>query len=105
MIRSKALMIAGGVAILVLFFFGTLFTVDYVLPSWRNGTRAEDAKTINRALAAYFKKHGAYPGPTDTPVDRLKGFLVDEKFLTEIPQDPVLGDPLYRYHYSSDGKT
>ena len=105
MAGSKALKVAGGIAIFVLFFFGTLFFVDFVLPSWRNNTRAEDARVINRALAAYFKKHGAYPGPTDTPVERLKRFLVDEKFLTEIPQDPLQGNPLYRYHYSSDGNT
>jgi hypothetical protein len=105
MAGSKTLKIAGGIAIFVLFFFGTLFFVDYVLPSSRNNKRAEDARVLNRALAAYYQKHGAYPGPTDTPIERLKRFLVDEKFLTEIPQDPLHGNPLYYYLYSSDGKT
>jgi hypothetical protein len=105
MTKAKIFRAFAGLALVLLSFYGTLFILDYVMPYSRNGTRAEDAKAIKRALAAYFKKHSVYPGPADTPVDRLKGFLVDEKFLVEIPQDPLQQNPLYRYHYVSDGKT
>jgi hypothetical protein len=94
----------GGLTLFLVFFFGTLVLVDYVLPSWRNGTRAEDVKTIKRGLAAYFKKHGSYP-ERDTRAEGLKVFLVDERFLNEIPLDPLHPNPQYRYHYVSDGKT
>jgi hypothetical protein len=95
---------AGAVAIVLLFFFGTLFVLDSAIPRWRNHARAGDAAAIKRALAGYYKTHGSYPGPTDTLAENLKPFLVDEGFLSEIPRDPLNEIPLFRYQYVSDGK-
>lgn len=102
--KRALLWVIGGLAVYLVFFFGTLFFIDYAMPSWRNSTRVEDVKTIKRALAAYFKKHGAYP-EADTRAEGLKAFLVNEGFLTEIPNDPLHPSPQFRYHYVSDGKT
>jgi hypothetical protein len=103
MTKSSLLRVFGGIAIVLLFFFSTLLILDFALPSWRNRTRAEDARTIRTALAAYYKAHRAYPGPADIPADNLARFLVDERFASEIPRDPVTGAA--GYHYVSDGKT
>ncbi len=103
MTRSSLLRVFGGTAIVLLSFFATLLVVDFAMPSWRNRTRADDARTIRTALAAYYKAHRSYPGPADIPADNLKPFLVDERFIAEIPRDPVIGAGGYRY--VSDGKS
>lgn len=91
------LQLLGGIGVFMAFFFGTLFVVDHVLPDWRNGTRAEQIAAVKQGLAAYYRKHQAYPGPADAPLERLKPLLVDQ-FMPRFPQDASL-------RYVSDGKT
>src|SRR3954452_12001910 len=91
-------MTIGAVAIIAIFFFGTLFTLDYFGP---DSVRATHAKSIKAALEAYRQTRGNYPYPfPDNPLTDLKKELVDGGFLKVIPKDPVFGEGSanqYRY--------
>jgi hypothetical protein len=105
--------IAGALAIVAAFFFGTLFILDRqdspaipASPPPPDSVRASHAKQLKAALEAYRVARGHFPAPFgDNAVTDLKKDLVDGKFLAAIPQDPVwkLGDNQYRY--VSSGKS
>jgi hypothetical protein len=101
--RSLA-MIGGAIAIVVIFFFGTLFALDYLDP---DGVRATHAKSLKSALERYRSERGHYPAPfPDNALTDLKGELVDGGYLTSIPKDPVFGATgknQYRYVSNSGG--
>jgi hypothetical protein len=104
--RSKNLLlrIAGGLAIVVVFFFGTLFALDYMGWGSPDSIRASNAKAIMEALQKYRAAKGAYPliPATDGPLAELAGPLVGGGFLSAFPADPTGGQkPRY---ISADGK-
>jgi hypothetical protein len=96
--------IIGGIAIVAISFFGTLFTLDYLDP---DSVRATHAKSVKAALEKYRSAKGAYPFPfPDNPLTDLKKVLVDGGYLVAIPDDPVFGaKDKDRYRYvSNSGK-
>jgi hypothetical protein len=94
----------GAAAIVLGFFFGTIFVLDYNDRKVRDRTRAEHADLLKGALEKYHKVHGTYPLLPDNPVDDLKGFLVDPGYLKMIPSDPLRHGTGYQYRYVSDGQ-
>lgn len=108
-LRRLVWRIVGGAGIVVVFFFGTLFFLDYFYPETPDTIRAADARFVKAALEKYRKARGSYPFPLlDNPLTDLKKALVDDGFLGAIPQDPDLNavgtKKQYRY-VSNDGKT
>lgn len=79
-------------------------------PRLHNRKRVSDLVTINDALQAYFRKHGAYPaaaglaGVAERGVAWIPGLTPE--FLPELPLDPAMAvngnGP--QYVYTSDGK-
>jgi hypothetical protein len=101
------LQILGGMAIVAVFFLGTLFILGYQDLKYPDSVRAAQAKSLKAALEKYRKERGSYPFPfPDVVLPGLKKELVDGKYLDAIPEDPVwgLGDNQYRY-VSYDGKS
>ena len=106
LIRKVSLGVAGGVGVVAVFFFGTLFLLDHfegkpLTGSDRDSLRAEHAKLIRNALAKYRNDHGGFPVFPDNPVDVLKAALVDGGYLRAIPGDP--SGPSKQYRYISHG--
>jgi hypothetical protein len=85
----------GGTAVVVSFFFGTLFVLDnmeYKSTKTGDDLRAEHARLIMTALETYRSTHGTYPvfpPPHDVPAADLKNELVKAGLLARLPQDPV----------------
>jgi hypothetical protein len=99
--------IAGALAIVAVFFFGTLFILDRLdTLEFPDSERANHARSVKAALEVYRRAQGHYPVPfTDNPLVDLKKELVDGKFLGAIPQDPLWGLTENQYRYVSyDGK-
>jgi hypothetical protein len=94
----------GAAAIVLVFFFGTIFVLDYNDRRVRDRTRAEHADLLKGALEKYHKAHGTYPLLSDNAVDDLKGFLVDPGYLRVIPSDPLRPVTGYQYRYVSNGQ-
>lgn len=85
----------GGMAVVVSFFFGTLFVLDNIeYKSLKTGDdlRAEHARLIMTALEKYRSARGTYPvfpPPHDVPAADLKNELVKAGYLRRIPEDPL----------------
>ena len=71
----------------------------------RDARRISDFKAVQTALAFYFDKYGKYPN--ETPVvtnpwydnfNNMAQQLVNEGFLSSIPQDPSSGNAGYNYY-------
>ena len=90
----------GGIAVIAIFFFGTLYTLDYLNP---DSLRARQANLLKAALEEYRLAHGMYPQPfPDNPITELKKYLVDGGYLSTIAEDPAFsGFP----RYTLGGKT
>lgn len=80
-----------------------LASLDKARSKSRDTKRISDISQIQLALAAYLNNasHGNYP--TGTSINTLS-VLVTEKYLAEIPNDP-LNDATHKYGYTSDGST
>jgi hypothetical protein len=93
----------GGLAIVVLSFFGTLYILDYwAAQNSPDAVRASTAKVVMTALEKYRVAKGAYPVIPDRPLSELAPALVGGGFLAAIPPDPP-GKQISRYA-SFDGK-
>jgi hypothetical protein len=93
--------IVSAAFIVLVFFFGTLFLLDWWdRSSDLDAVRAKHAGQISAALEAYRGKTGHYPAPfSDNPLADI------EKEIGEpLPGDPVGGANQYRYVSSADGK-
>lgn len=100
--------IAGALAIVAVFFFGTLFILDRQSgPPSPDQERASHAKSIKAALEAYRSARGRYPSPfADNPLTDLSKELIDGKFLAVMPRDPTWGPGENQYRYvSANGRT
>lgn len=100
--------VVGGLAVVAISFFGTLFAIDHFAPDFngprvRDGIRAKHAAVLRNALDGYHKVHGVYPTLPDNLVDDLKKYLVDEGYLPRIPNDPLRPSTGRQYRYVSDG--
>jgi hypothetical protein len=89
----------GGVGIVAIFFFGTLFALNSMDIRSRDAIRMGHAKLLKDALNRYHAAHGAFPTTfPDNPVEDLKPFLVDGGYLNAIPRDPL---PTQTYRYAT----
>jgi hypothetical protein len=93
----------GGAAIVAIFFFGTLRTLDYLNLRYPDSLRAAHAKSLKAALEKYRTANGHYPIYPASRLPVLEKDLVDGGYIQAIPQDP---DPKSEvpYSYISDGK-
>jgi hypothetical protein len=97
-------MLVGALAIVATFFFGTLFTLDFMERRSRDLVRIETTKSIMSALEKYRASRGAYPillPALDGNVSELSSPLIGGGYLGSISQPP--GAPPSRY-MSPDGK-
>jgi hypothetical protein len=95
-------------AVVAVFFFGTLFLLDSLEPRGRDrdSIRADHAQSLKAALERYRASRGSYPFPfPGNALTDLKKELVDGGYLRTIPQDPLWGlkDNAYQY-VSTHGK-
>ena len=97
------LRLVGALAIVTLFFFGTLFVLDHT-GLQPESTGIANAWTIAAALERYRADKGAYPvlPVLDSPVTELSGSLVAGGYLSDIPTLPT-GAEQIRY-VSVDGR-
>jgi hypothetical protein len=99
--------VAGGLAVVVVSYFITLFIIDWSAgPKTTDQVRADHAAQVKAGLEAYRRARGQYPAPfPDNPLTDLRKELVGGKFLAALPQDPFyeLGPNQYRY-VSGNGK-
>jgi hypothetical protein len=97
-------MLVGALAILAAFFFGTLFTLDFMERRSRDLVRIETAKSIMNALEKYRGSRGAYPillPGLDGNVTELSGPLIGGGYLDAIPEPSAAKPSRYM---SPDGK-
>jgi hypothetical protein len=100
------LRITGGIAVVAIFFFGTLFLLNNADSRTRDSVRGEHAKSLKAALEQYRSMHGSYPATFfDNPITDLRAALVGGGFLPTIPVDPLWADAERQYRYVSAGKT
>jgi hypothetical protein len=95
----------GGLAVVAIFFFGTLFVLDYFYLPYPDYVRANDARMIKAALERYRSAKGGYPSlyPGNQLTDLNKD-LVGGGFIARLPSDPVYGAGVDGgYLYASDG--
>jgi hypothetical protein len=98
------LLVTGALATIAIFFFGTLFALDFYSPAHAtNRLRAEHVKLLADALEKYHRARGAYPNLPGSPVDELKRELVDGGFLEAIPSDPARLSKGQEYLYVGGG--
>ncbi|MBR0752659.1 hypothetical protein JQ604_10730 [Bradyrhizobium jicamae] len=90
------LQIVGGVCIVAVFFFGTLYYLNSSDATSRDATRVANVRLLKSALDRYRVAKGRYPAPfPDNPVEDLKPALVDGGLLKSLPADP--SDRVMRY--------
>ena len=98
------LRVTGGLAIVMIFFWGTLFFLgspEYV----NNQLRAKHVRLLTEALEKYRQARSEYPSLPGNLVDDLRGELVDCKFLEAIPSDPARASTGRQYRYVGGGST
>jgi hypothetical protein len=90
--------IIGGLAVVMIFFWGTLLALDITNPALANNRlRGDHVKQLTDAIEKYRQARGTYPAVSG-PVDDLKKDLVDGGFLASIPNDPkASAGGQYRY--------
>jgi hypothetical protein len=93
--------VLGGLAIVLIFFFGTLFILDYFAGGSPLGT---EAKAIMRALQDYRAARGSYPvlPVPDNLMPEIKKYLASSGY--PVSGDTGGADKDARY-FSSDGKS
>jgi hypothetical protein len=97
------LKIIGGLAIVLISFWGTLFLIG--TPEYENNQlRAKHARLLADALEKYRQARGMYPVLPENPVDDLKRELVEGKFLDAIPNDPARAATGRQYRYAGGGR-
>lgn len=97
------LKVTGGLAIVMIFFWGTLFIIGS--PEYANNQlRAKHVRLLSDALEKYREARGGYPALPDNPVDDLKRELVGSKFLEAIPSDPAGSSTGRQYRYAGGGQ-
>jgi hypothetical protein len=104
MAKSIVLRITGALAVVLLFFLGTLSGLDYYSQaSANNRLRARHIKLLSAALEKYHQARGVYPTFLSNPVDDLKNDLVGGGFLDSIPSDPAKPSTGQQYLYAGGG--
>jgi hypothetical protein len=53
--------IVSGLTIVIVFFFGTLFLLNYLNPLTPDSVRVKNVKSVMAALEKYYAANGAYP--------------------------------------------
>ena len=91
--------IIGGLAIFMIFFWGTLFALDINNPAIANNRlRIDQIRQLADAIEKYRQARGTYPVFSGS-VDDLRKDLVDGGFLTSIPNDPDKASTGGQYRY------
>jgi hypothetical protein len=95
----------GGIAVVAISFFGTLFALDYFYLPYPDYVRANDARMMKVVLEKYRSANGHYPSPyPGNPLTDLDKDLVGGGFIARLPSDPVYGAGVGgEYLYASDG--
>ena len=97
---------AGGLAVAMIFFFGTLFILNHSDSRARDALRIEQIRMLKGALERYRSTRGSYPAPFfDNPVTDLRSALVGGGYLSAIPVDPLWAGTEKQYRYVSTGQT
>lgn len=102
---QRLLLIVGGIVIVAVSFFGTLYFLNSMDFRSLDTVRTEDAKSLKAALEQYRAARGKYPAPfPDNDVADLKPALVDGGFIAQLPVDPYWQKgKVNKYRYRSDG--
>ena len=99
-------LVTGALAIIAIFFFGTLFALDFYSPAHANNRlRAQHIKLLSDTLEKYHQARGTYPLLQEGPVDDLKRDLVDGGFIAAIPNDPARSSKGPQYRYAGGANT
>ena len=93
----------GGLAVLVLSFFGTLFLLNSSDFQSFDSIRIEHAKFIKAALEKYRAANGKYPmSYPDNDLADLKSALIGGGFISQLPVDPYWKNGrVNKYRYRS----
>jgi hypothetical protein len=92
--------IIGGFAIVLIFFWGTVFALDLKNPVHaKNRLRIDQIRQLTGAMEKYRQARGTYP-VFSGPVDDLMKDLVEGGFLTSIPDDPDKASTGWQYQYT-----
>lgn len=105
---QRLLFAIGGLAILGLSFFGTLFLLNSKDFQSFDSIRIEHAKALKTAMEKYRAARGAYPWSyLNTEISDLRAELVGGGFIAELPVDPYWKNGrVNKYRYRSlDGKS
>lgn len=105
---QRLFFVIGGVAMLGLSFFGTLFLLNSKDFQSFDSIRIEHAKLIKAAIEKYRAASGKYPLIyPDNDLADLKSTLVDGGFISQLPVDPYWKNgKVNKYRYRSlDGNT
>jgi hypothetical protein len=99
--RRIAVRAVGPIAIMLVFFFGTLYWLDWLDP---DVARKKNANALIAALERYYAANGAYPilPVRDSLISELAGPLVRDGYIPAIPSDAPGVEPTH--YYSFDGK-
>lgn len=98
----------GGLAVLALSFFGTLFLLNSADFQSSDSIRIEHAKSIKTAIEKYRAANGKYPIIfPDNDLADLKSALVGGGFISQLPVDPYWKNGrINKYRYRSlDGNS
>jgi hypothetical protein len=99
------LQIVGGVCIVLVFFFGTLYFLNSSDVTSRDAARAANVRLLKSALDRYHVAKGRYPVTfPDNPVEDLQQALVGGGFLKSMPVDPSSRIMRYTAGGGSEGK-
>jgi hypothetical protein len=95
---------AAGLAVVAIFFVGTLSILERRDSQSRDVARIEHAKSIRAALERYHTARGKYPSPfSNNPLEDIKSSLI-EGGLSIVPTDPLwAADTEKQYRYVSGG--
>jgi hypothetical protein len=93
----------GGLAFVLICFFGTLFVLNRYDAAQRDEQRAAHARLLKTALEKYHATRNAYPLFDNNQVDDLKAALVGGGYLSAIPADPLRSAGGAQYRYASNG--
>ena len=102
----QLLRVTGGLAIVMLAFWGTLFVLSSLeFMNKNNQLRVKHIRLLADALEMHRQALTQYPLVADDPVDVLKRDLVDRKFLAAIPSDPARAATGRQYRYAGGGNS
>ena len=100
------LRVTGGLAIVMLAFWGTLFILGSPeFMTTNNQLRIKHVRLLADALEKHRQALTQYPLLADNVVDDLRRDLIDRKFLEVIPSDPARAAMGRQYRYAGGSQS